>query len=190
MSFVKETAMDQPTLERLERTPMSRADFDALPDGVRAEYVDGVAIVSPPARGRHQGVGVNLLVALRAALPGTFITYERGLALSTGTLRIPDLAVQRVGDDEHWSPEIPVLVVEILSPSTRDEDLFRKASDYQRAGIGQYWVVDRVARTLTVLVNAGVHWDIGLALTEERPTGSITVSDLGEVELDLSALLE
>ena len=181
--------MDQPTLERLARTPMSRADFDALPEGVRAEYVDGVAIVSPPARGGHQGVGANLLVVLRAALPDAFVTYERGITLPTGTLRIPDVAVQRVRDDEHWSPEVPVLVVEILSSSTREEDLFRKATDYRRAGIAQYWVVDRTARTLTVLVNAGEHWDIGLALTEKKPTGSIAVADLGEVELDLSALL-
>ncbi|NHA00861.1 Uma2 family endonuclease [Nocardioides sp. W3-2-3] len=182
MSIRQEAAMDQPTLERLERTPMSRADFDALPEGLRGEYVDGVAIVSPPARGGHNAVGLELAVTLRAALPGAFITYERGVTLPTGTLRIPDLAVQRVRDDEHWSPEVPVLVVEILSASTREEDLFRKASDYRRAGIAQYWVVDRVARTLTALVNAGEHWDIALALTEKRPTGSIAVADLGEVE--------
>ncbi|MEV5000680.1 Uma2 family endonuclease [Nocardioides sp. LML1-1-1.1] len=182
--------MDQPTLERLERTPMSRADFDALPEGVRAEYVDGVAIMSPPARGRHQDVTGNVLVALRQALPGAVVRTEAGFALPSGSLRVPDISVQVVRDDEHWSPEVPVLVVEILSPSTREEDLFRKATDYRRAGIAQYWVVDRVARTLSVLVNAGEEWDIGLALTEERPTGSIAVADLGEVELDLSALLD
>lgn len=181
--------MEQPTLDRLERVPMSRADFDALPDEVRAEYVEGVALVSPPARGAHQDVGATVLVILRQALPGATVRSEPGFALPSGSLRVPDLAVQRVRDDEHWSPEVPVLVVEILSPSTRDEDLFRKTNDYRRAGIGQYWVIDRLARTLTVLVNAGEHWDIALALTDERPTGSIAVADLGEVELDLSAVL-
>ncbi len=43
--------MEQPTLDRLERVPMSRADFDALPDEVRAEYVQGVALVSPQRAG-------------------------------------------------------------------------------------------------------------------------------------------
>ncbi|WP_436702058.1 Uma2 family endonuclease [Nocardioides sp. BYT-33-1] len=181
--------MDPLLAERLERRPMSRADFDRLPDGVRAEYVAGVALVSPPSSGDHNGVGGELYVLLRAAFPTMVVRYDRGLSLPTGTLRVPDLAVQRQRDDELWSPEVPVLVVEILSPSTRDEDLFHKPDDYRGSGIQQYWIVDRAARTLTVLVNAGEHWDIGLSLTDERPTGSVEVADLGSVDLDLSALL-
>ena len=175
--------------ERFERRAMSREEFDRLPDGVRAEWVDGVALLSPPASGDHNGVGLEIAVTLRQAFPGTIIRYERGLDLPTGTLRIPDLAVQRVRDDKHWSPEVPVLVVEILSPSTRTEDLFRKPDDYRLAGVQQYWIVDRTARTLTALVNAGERWDIGLSLTDDQPTGSVTVADLGTVELDLDALL-
>ena len=181
--------MDVAHAERYERTPMSRAEFERLPDTVRAEYVDGVALVSPPARGEHQNVGVNLAVALRQAFPTAFLTYERGLALPTGSLRIPDLAVQRDRDDDVWSTNLPVIVVEILSGSTRNEDLFRKADDYRRAGIAQYWIVDRAEPSLTVLVNASDHWEIGLALTDADPTGSIDVADLGELTLDLSVLL-
>lgn len=176
-------------VERFERRVMPREEFDRLPEKVRAEYVDGVAIMTPPSTGGHNVLGLNVAVALRAAFPGTFITYERGIELPTGTLRIPDIAVQRVGADDHWSPEVPVLVVEILSPTTRDEDLFRKPDDYLRSGIAQYWIVDRAARTLTVLVNAGDHWDIGLSLTDDDPTGAVQVADLGTVELDLTALL-
>ncbi|MCR1785086.1 Uma2 family endonuclease [Nocardioides carbamazepini] len=181
--------MDVAYAERFERIPMSRAEFDQLPEKVRAEYVDGVALVTPPARGDHNGVGLELAIVLRQAFPDAIVRYDRGVELPTGTLRIPDVAVQIVRDDEAWSPNLPVLVVEILSRSTRSEDLFRKTDDYRRSGIQQYWIVDRAARTLAVLVNAGEHWDIGLSLTDDSPTGSIEVADLGGVELDLTALL-
>lgn len=176
-------------VERFERRVMSREAFDRLPEKVRAEYVDGVAIMSPPSAGGHNATGLNVAVALRAAFPGTFITYERGVKLPTGALRIPDLALQRHGGDDHWSPEVPVLVVQILSPSTRDEDLFRKTDDYLRSGIAQYWIIDRSARTLTVLVNAGDRWEVGLSLSDDEPTGKVEVADLGSVDLDLTALL-
>lgn len=181
--------METAYVERFERRAMSRSEFDRLPDLVRAEYVDGAALMTPPSSGGHNEVGLNVAVVLRSALPGTFVTYERGIQLPTGTLRIPDITVQRVGGDDRWSTEIPVLVVEILSPSTRDEDLFRKTDDYRRSGFAHYWIVDRVARSLTVLVNAREHWDVALTLTDDHPTGTVTVDDVGTVALDLSVLL-
>ena len=35
-------------VERFERRVMPREEFDRLPEKVRAEYVDGVALVAPP----------------------------------------------------------------------------------------------------------------------------------------------
>lgn len=37
---------------------------------------------------------------------------------------------------------LPLLVVEVLSPSTRDIDLALKKARYERAGCRSYWVVD------------------------------------------------
>lgn len=88
-----------------------------------------------------------------------------------------------------WSTNLPVIVVEILSGSTRNEDLFLKTDDYRRAGIAQYWIIDGAEPSLIALVNASDHWEIGLALTDADPTGSIDVADLGEVTLDLPVLL-
>lgn len=174
---------------RFERVAMPRHEFDRLPREVRAEYADGVALVSPPASGDHNGIGGEVYLALRLAFPSAVVRYERGLALPTGTLRIPDIAVQLVRDDAVWSANIPVLVAEVLSPSTRSEDLFRKTDDYLRSGISQYWIVDDAARTLTVLANAGEHWDIALTLSDDAPTATVEVADLGTVDLDLSDLL-
>ena len=181
--------MDLTMLERLERIPMSWEEFDALPEGVRAEYVDGVAIVSPAARGRHQDVAVNILIALRQALPGATVRHEAGFHLRSGSHRIPDVSVQRVRDDEYWSDEPPVLLVEVLSPSTRREDVFNKSDDYRRAGVEQYWIVDRDAGELIIRRNAGEEWETLLELDEKTPRGEVAVADLGTVALDLGELL-
>ena len=46
-----------------------------------------------------------------------------------------------------WSEiGIPILAVEILSPSTASRDRGKKRRIYQRAGIGEYWIVDSDAR--------------------------------------------
>jgi Uma2 family endonuclease len=45
---------------------------------------------------------------------------------------------------------VPVLAVEILSPSDRQEDILDKVEDYLAAGVKQVWVVEPVFRTVTV----------------------------------------
>src|SRR5205814_3015929 len=73
-----------------------------------------------------------------------------------GSYYIPDLvvvpeAVMRT-TAKNLSPADVLLVAEVLSPSNRLKDLLLKRHDYAAAGIPQYWIVDRVDRTLTVLV--------------------------------------
>ena len=169
---------------------MSRAEFEALPDVDeyrRAEYVDEVALMPPPASGSHNVVGVQLLRLLADALPGLRVVYELGVETPT-SLRVPDVAVVREVEDRPWVQEPPVLVAEILSRSTRSEDLFRKPTEYQAAGIGQYWIVDREQRTVTVLGNNGDSWDVLLELDTEHPAGSVEVGKYGSVAVDLDLL--
>ena len=47
--------------------------------------------------------------------------------------------------------EPPLLVVEILSPSTRARDLTLKRAAYERGGAGAYWILDPEVPRLTVL---------------------------------------
>lgn len=46
----------------------------------------------------------------------------------------------------------PDLVVEILSESTRRSDRWTKFRMYQRAGVGEYWIVDPMAQVVSVHV--------------------------------------
>lgn len=44
----------------------------------------------------------------------------------------------------------PDLVVEILSPSTKQRDQRLKRDLYERVGVGEYWLVDPTANVVTV----------------------------------------
>ncbi len=46
----------------------------------------------------------------------------------------------------------PDLVVEILSPGTRDKDLELKRKTYARFGVQEYWIVDPDATSIEILV--------------------------------------
>ena len=56
---------------------------------------------------------------------------------------VPDLLVDRVADidlDAHVAAA-PLLVVEVVSPSSRRMDLFIKVEVYEEMGIPSYWVI-------------------------------------------------
>ena len=58
----------------------------------------------------------------------------------------------------------PALVVEIVSPSTRRNDLLTKRALYARIGVCEYWLVEPVTQTVTVLaLEAGRYIEVPLA---------------------------
>lgn len=181
--------IEWPSLE-LQRVPMSFEEYLELPEEIRAEWVEGVAIVSPMASFPHQRIAADLMVVLRTALPDLIVVVEAGVRTAGRKYRIPDLvAVVRPPEDPNWVEEPPVLVVEVLSPSTRREDQLRKSGEYLAAGIGQYWVVDPELRELVVLAAADDGWATMLELDETRPNGTVRVGDHGTVVVDLPSLL-
>jgi Uma2 family endonuclease len=52
---------------------------------------------------------------------------------------------------------VPDLVIEALSPTTRDDDLpgGEKRRDYQRFGVPRYWIVDREAGVVAQYTHTG-----------------------------------
>jgi len=182
------SSYDLPT--RLERRPMGLEEYLALPEGIRAEYVDGVAIVTPPATSGHNKLQWRIANALEAGLSDEVdVRMEAGWQ-SGDRYRIPDIAVFTTKDpDIVYDRSTPILVVEVLSPSTAIEDTVRKSTEYLAAGISQYWIVDRANRALVGYANTGDEWDQILVLDEEHPAATVAVGDWGDVELDLELLL-
>lgn len=125
---------------------LTRADLEAVPDdGHRYELIDGVLVVSPAPRVRHQDAVVNLLLVLHAAVPDDLkvLFAPVDVVLADNTVIQPDLVVApRTAFTEADLPTAPLLAVEVLSPSTRGVDLLLKKDRLARAGCPHYWVVD------------------------------------------------
>ena len=65
------------------------------------------------------------------------------MTLAEDTIVQPDVLLARKRDiTESGLPGVPVLAVEVLSPSTRLMDINLKRARYEEAGIPHYWVVD------------------------------------------------
>jgi Uma2 family endonuclease len=53
-------------------------------------------------------------------------------------------------DDAFILDGVPILIVEILSPSDKQEDILDKVRDYLDAGVPLVWIAEPVFRTVTV----------------------------------------
>lgn len=127
----------------------------ALPEepGKRFEVVDGELLVSPSPRTGHQVAVAALVSELRSYLRpmrvGAAICAPSDVILDARTLVQPDVYVMpfvngRLPRDNESTPT-PMLVVEVLSPSTARHDRFVKRPRYQRERV-ECWLVDLDSR--------------------------------------------
>ncbi|MFF1822415.1 Uma2 family endonuclease [Kribbella sp. NPDC058245] len=134
--------------------PFTLAYLETTPDnGKRHEIIDGVLFVSPAPGRDHQRALLRLAQTLEIVrpdgpevLPGPYEyrpTDERSLQ--------PDLLVLSPDDANPAYTDNPLLVVEIISPSTRLIDLHLKRNVYLEAGLTSYWIFEPEALVLTVL---------------------------------------
>jgi Uma2 family endonuclease len=131
------------------------------PDG-KAELVRGELRMTPSPGGRH-GIVIGLLIA-------RLVVYVEGRKLGRifsnagfellelpRTLRAPDVAYVRAnrlpagGIADGPMRLAPDLVVEVISPSETDARLGEKLDDYRTAGVRLIWLIDPIARTVTVI---------------------------------------
>ncbi|MHB8262496.1 MAG: Uma2 family endonuclease [Acidimicrobiales bacterium] len=130
-------------------------DLAGFPDdGYRRELVHGQLIVNPTPVPKHQWAVMSLAYLLTTSCPPDLITLPAPCdwAVSEDTVLEPDLMVVRREDVGPKRIEgTPLLVVEVLSPSTRDTDTTIKRFEYERAGARSYWIVDPDIPDLTVL---------------------------------------
>lgn len=153
--------MSMPTLtDRAHEHRVSRAEFEAFRDGrrdhARYELLDGEILVTPSPSTPHQRSVMRLALTLGPLLPeGTELLgapYDVLLddAAEGDTTLQPDLLVARTADLTYANlPAAPVLVVEVLSPSTWRRDLGAKRDAYARAGVAHYWVLATDMPSLT-----------------------------------------
>jgi Uma2 family endonuclease len=137
----------------------------------------------------HSSIASNLDRTLSAQLRGTGCRVFRGDAkvIANATVRYPDLSVtcSPVSGRDDIVP-VPVLIIEVLSPTTERIDRGRKKFDYfATPSIRQYAIIEQDERRVDLYTRAENGW------TNEVIAGdsALNLSSVG-VELSLDAIYE
>lgn len=134
-------------------------DIYTLPEGQRAELIDGqMYMMAPPGR-RHQ----RILLSLSRKI-ADYIDRKGGSC----EVDIAPFAVFLNADDKNYvEPDISVIcssdkltdkgctgapdwIIEIVSPGSRRMDYYTKLFKYRTAGVREYWIVDPDKNRITV----------------------------------------
>jgi Uma2 family endonuclease len=129
----------------------------------RYELVDGTPHMMARAKRRHDRVVTNVLFLLRGQLSGKTCEpfgADTAVVIPNGNVRLPDAGVDcGQADDDDLKARDPRLVVEVLSPPTRDFDMFGKLDEYKTVPSLTYIVlVDPDAPQATVWSRRGAEW--------------------------------
>lgn len=125
------------------------------------EYTDGYIEVLPMPTQEHQDISQFLFLALLAFLQrigGKVYYAPLRVRVRARKFREPDLLLVRDANDprrqnRYWLGAD--LVVEVVSVDNLERDTKVKRKDYAQAGIPEYWIVNPLTATITVLVLAG-----------------------------------
>ena len=133
---------------RPQRNSMSLDEFLAWEEGqeARFEFVDGNVFLMSGGTDAHDAVRGNVFATLRSKLAGGACRARLDLKLvcPNGRSRYPDVAVV-CGPRDPKATRLtdPVVLVEVLSPSTRATDYMVKSTDYGSVvSVAVYLIVD------------------------------------------------
>lgn len=173
-----------------EQKSYTTEDIFALPEGKRAELIDGkIYYMAPPSR-LHQE-----LVHFLDRTIGNYLQKRKGqckvypapfavfLNENNSTYVEPDLSV--ICDDSKLTDQgcngAPDWILEIVSPASRRMDYYVKLFKYRTAGVHEYWIIDLERDRITV-------YDfIRDTVNEYQFTDSVKVGIYPDFEIDFSA---
>lgn len=167
MSLVATKAQIGPA-DHGRRMPLSEFDEAEVVEGYHYELDRGVIVVSDVP-----GIPHYLIVQALLDLLFTYKLSHRSIvhSISGGgdckllippfdSERHPDISVYRSAPPETdvWTMWVPALVVEVVSPSSRERDYETKPDEYLQFGVQEFWIVDKEEQRLTVLQRKGGQW--------------------------------
>jgi len=134
-------------------------DIYALPDGKRAELIDGRIFDMAPPSTMHQRLSGHLYRRIAnyiASKDGSCEVFSAPFAVFLNaddrTYVEPDLSV--ICDQNKLTDKgcngAPDWIIEIISPSDPQRDYGIKLFKYRSAGVREYWIVNPLTHTVTV----------------------------------------
>lgn len=134
-------------------------DIYALPEGQRAELIDGKMYMMAPPKTIHQRISGALHTAIyqhiksrKGACEVFAAPFAVFLNKDDKNYVEPDISVICNKDkiDEQGCNGAPDWVIEIVSPSTSRMDYGIKLFKYRTAGVREYWIINPSTHTVNV----------------------------------------
>ncbi len=166
-------------------------DIYALPEGTRAELIDGhIYYMEPPSR-IHQKIVSELHAAIH-----DYISSHHG---SCEVYPAPFAVFLNEDDRNYVEPDLSVIcdpgklndkgcsgapdwILEIVSPASRQMDYYTKLFKYRSAGVREYWIIDPDKNKITV-------WNFEIGAMEDFAfSDSITAGIYKDLCIDFSKL--
>ena len=134
-------------------------DIYNLPDGERAELIDGQIYYMAPPSYRHQEI-IGILYA-------TIYNYIKSKKGPCKVLPAPFAVFLNKNEKNYVEPDISVIcdktklndrgcngapdwIIEIVSPSSKTMDYHTKLFKYRNTGVREYWIVDPMKNRIMV----------------------------------------
>lgn len=153
-------------------------DIRKLPDGQRAELIDGAMYdVAPPTR-IHQ----RIVTELGTAINNYIKKHKRICEVNVS----PFAVYLEEGDTNYVEPDISVIcdknkldesgchgapdwIIEVVSPSSTRMDYFIKLFKYRTAGVRKYWIVNPTTKTVQTYIFSDVEDSNQYSFDDEIP---------------------
>lgn len=163
----------------------------SLPEGQRAELIDGVIYDMAPPSFRHQYLNTRL-----ASKIDKYIDEKKGNCV---VISAPFAVFLNADNTTYVEPDISVIcdknkltdkgcngapdwIIEIVSPSSKKIDYMIKLFKYCTAGVREYWIVDPLKERITV-------YNFEINDNEEYTfTDCVKVGIYEDLEIDFSKL--
>ena len=169
-------------------------DIYALPEGQRAELIDGQIYDMAPPSPMHQELVMELSATLRDYIKkngGPCKVYPAPFAVFLNeddrNYVEPDISVicdpSKV--DNRGYQGAPDFIIEIVSPSSQRMDYLTKLFKYRTAGVREYWIVNPLQRTVQVYSFEGTEDSTQYSFDDE-----ITVTIYGDLQICVADLLK
>lgn len=130
----------------------TRKDYALLPEGFPAELIGGQLVrEAQPLYGHQRVAGAFYRRLCRLVDPIRVAFSPVDVPIDDWNVFQPDVVVLREAlPDDARDVGIPLLAVEVLSPSTQRRDRGVKRRRLLRAGVAEVWIVDPETRAIEV----------------------------------------
>ena len=167
-------------------------DIYALPNGQRAELIDGQIYDMAPPSYLHQKLVMELSATIR--------DYVKSHGGPCEVLPAPFAVFLNQDDHNYVEPDVSVIcdpgkindrgcngapdfIIEIVSPSSQRMDYLTKLFKYRTAGVREYWIVNPMKETVQTYLFGDIEDFNQYSFDDEIPVGiyddlKISIADL------------